>query len=87
MGRPPFFSFQPKYLTVSNCLVHYVDGGVGLPVVMLHRVTVWSFSYRGLIGQLRLDVRCIAADMPGFGLSVAPTDFLTLRQPTMSTAR
>lgn len=72
---PTLFPFQPRYLTVNNCLVHYVDEGVGLPVVMLHGVPVWSFSFRGLIDQLRSDVRCIAADMPGFGLSLASTDF------------
>jgi haloalkane dehalogenase len=73
--NPALFPFRPNYVTVNDCLIHYVDEGHGMPVLLLHGIPVWSLTYRGLIEQLRPHVRCIAADMPGFGLSVASTDF------------
>lgn len=49
--------------------MHFVDEGSGDPVVFVHGNPSWSFEFRHLIKALRSDVRCIAADHIGFGLS------------------
>jgi len=55
--------------------VHYIDEGVGDPILLLHGNPTWSFLYRGIIIRLRKRFRCIAVDYPGFGLSVRPEDY------------
>jgi haloalkane dehalogenase len=49
--------------------IHYVDEGSGPPLLMLHGNPTWSFTWRGVIEGLRDRYRCIAPDLPGFGLS------------------
>jgi haloalkane dehalogenase len=52
--------------------VHYIDEGVGDPILFLHGNPTWSFVYRGIVIRLKPRFRCIALDYPGFGLSVRP---------------
>jgi haloalkane dehalogenase len=52
--------------------IHYVDEGSGPPLLMIHGNPTWSFTWRGVIEGLRDRYRCIAIDLPGFGLSPAP---------------
>lgn len=63
------YPFRRSYLRVDGQTIHYVDEGEGPPVVFLHGVGVWSFTYRHLIGKLRDRFRCIAIDLPGYGFS------------------
>lgn len=42
---------------------------------MLHGNPTWSFLYRGLIDRLRSRFRCVAPDLPGFGLSTAAAGY------------
>lgn len=53
--------------------MHYVDEGSGSVLLLLHRIPAWSFLYRKIILGLRVHFRCIAPDLPGFGLSSART--------------
>jgi haloalkane dehalogenase len=55
--------------------IHYVDEGDGPPLLMLHGNPTWSFTWRGVIEGLRARYRCIAPDLPGFGLSSAPAGY------------
>ena len=55
--------------------MHYVDQGLGEPIVFLHGLPTWSFVFRHLIRGLSASYRCIAADMIGFGLSDKPNDW------------
>ena len=55
--------------------LHYVDEGDGPPLLMLHGNPTWSFTWREVIRGLRDRYRCIAPDLPGFGLSGAPAGF------------
>lgn len=52
--------------------IHYLDEGEGPPLLLLHGNPTWSFLYRGIIIRLRKHFRCIAPDLPGFGLSQGP---------------
>lgn len=78
---PPFtpdrrlFPFESKWFDSSVGKVHYIDEGVGPPILFLHGNPTWSFLYRGIVIRLKPRFRCIAIDYPGFGLSVRPEDY------------
>jgi haloalkane dehalogenase len=55
--------------------VHYIDEGVGDPILFLHGNPTWSFLYRGIVIRLKTRFRCVALDYPGFGLSVRPAAY------------
>jgi haloalkane dehalogenase len=52
--------------------MHYVDEGVGEPILLLHGEPTWSFLWRRIVPQL--PGRAIAPDLIGFGLSDKPDD-------------
>lgn len=78
---PPFtpdrrlFPFESKWFDSSAGTVHFIDEGVGDPILFLHGNPTWSFLYRGIVIRLKKRFRCIAVDYPGFGLSEAPDDY------------
>lgn len=69
------FPFQSRWFESRVGAVHYVDEGVGDPILLLHGNPTWSFLYRGIIIRLKKRFRCIALDYPGFGLSARPHDY------------
>jgi haloalkane dehalogenase len=78
---PPFvpdarlFPFKSRWFDSRVGKVHYVDEGVGDPILFLHGNPTWSFLYRGILIRLKQRFRCIAVDYPGFGLSEAPHNY------------
>jgi haloalkane dehalogenase len=66
------YPFAPHYFTTPAGRIHYVDEGLGEPVVMVHGTPEWSFIYRRLIRCMSAQYRCIAPDHLGFGLSDKP---------------
>jgi haloalkane dehalogenase len=72
------FPFASKFLDVRGTRIHYIDEGTGPVLLMLHGNPTWSYVFRHLVASLRDRFRCIAPDLPGFGLSAAPAgyDFL-----------
>ena len=78
---PPFtpdrrlFPFESRWFDSRAGTVHFIDEGVGDPILFLHGNPTWSFLYRGIIIRLKKRFRCIAIDYPGFGLSEAPDDY------------
>jgi haloalkane dehalogenase len=71
-GAYPFDSLATE---LDLARIHYVDVGQGPILLMLHGNPTWSFLYRDLIIRLNNSYRCIAVDLPGFGLSEAPPGF------------
>lgn len=69
------YPFESKWFPVGTKRVHYVDEGVGEPILFLHGSPGWSFSFRHLIRGLSSQKRCIAPDLIGFGLSDKPTNW------------
>lgn len=69
------YPFSSNWFDVGKKRLHYVDEGVGEPVVFLHGSPGWSFSFRHLIKGLRSQFRCLAPDLLGFGLSDKPTNW------------
>ena len=70
------FPFQNNFLRLDDgTKVHYIDEGEGPVLLMLHGNPTWSFLYRKMITALKSDFRCIAPDLPGFGLSEQTDSF------------
>ncbi|MFS0793539.1 alpha/beta fold hydrolase [Microbacterium sp. 1P10AE] len=81
------YPLSDAYVDVAGHEVHYVDTGApplaaGAPgespvptVLFLHGNPTWSFVYREIIARLALVARCIAPDLPGFGLSQAAAGY------------
>lgn len=67
------YPFQSHFVEVEGTRIHYIDEGKGPTLLLLHPGVGWSFMYSDLILELRGRFRCVALDLPGFGLStVAP---------------
>ena len=79
LPRPPWldeqlYPFQSRFVEVEGYRIHYIDEGSGPIVLFVHPGFGWSFTNREIIKGLRDRYRCIALDLPGFGLSpAAPT--------------
>jgi haloalkane dehalogenase len=71
------FPFERRFLDLPEGRVHYVDEGPreGPTVCCLHGNPTWSFLYRDVVAALSDDVRVVAPDYLGFGLSETPRDF------------
>lgn len=66
------YPFAARAVEVDGLRVHYVDEGDGPAVLFVHGLPTWSFLWRHLILGLRGRYRCVAPDLPGFGLSDKP---------------
>ncbi len=69
------YPFASHWLERDGSWMHYVDEGVGTPVLLLHGNPTWSYLYRNIIKALRPDARLIAPDFPGFGYSDHPPGY------------
>jgi haloalkane dehalogenase len=65
------YPFEDHWADLDGSTVHYVDEGAGRPILMVHGNPTWSFLYRDVIRGLADEFRCVALDLPGFGLSTA----------------
>jgi haloalkane dehalogenase len=69
------FPFDSRFIEVGGARLHHIDEGSGPVLLMLHGNPAWCLLYRHVIAALRPHCRCIAIDLPGFGLSEPPPDF------------
>lgn len=90
--RPSWFDddllpYPPNWLELDGHHLHYLDVGSGPTLLMVHGNPTWSFLYRRLIAGLSDRFRCVALDLPGFGLSIPRDgfDFTALRQSEVVT--
>jgi haloalkane dehalogenase len=63
------YPFQSHFGEIEGNRIHYIDEGSGPTLLLLHPGVGWSFMYSDLIQELRSRFRCVALDLPGFGLS------------------
>jgi haloalkane dehalogenase len=73
----PGFGYPPRYVTVGDLRMAYVEAGPadGEPVLLLHGEPSWSFLYRTVMPVLAdAGFRAIAADLVGFGRSDKPAE-------------
>lgn len=80
MTRPSWlpqtvYPFESRFVDVDGQRVHYVDEGSGRVVLFVHGNPDYSLLYRHQILELSARYRCVALDMPGFGLSEASEGF------------
>lgn len=73
--RPGLYPFESRFREVAGAKIHYVVEGTGPAIVMIHGNPTWSFQFREVIRVLAPRWRCVALDLPGFGLSDPPARF------------
>jgi haloalkane dehalogenase len=66
------YPFESQYININGFKYHYIDQGIGDPIIMIHGNPTWSFYFRSLIRSLSLHYRTIAPDHIGCGLSEKP---------------
>ena len=64
---PPPPGFRHATAQVDGATIHYLIGGHGPPVMLLHGWPVTAYAWRGVAPALTDRFTVIAADMPGFG--------------------
>jgi len=70
--RREAYTAQPypsKFIEVDGVPVHYVEAGVGAPVLFVHGNPTSSYLWRNVMPHVALAGRVIALDLPGFGKS------------------
>jgi cis-3-alkyl-4-acyloxetan-2-one decarboxylase len=81
MAWRDLYPFESRFAQIGGHKFHYLDEGVGPPLLFVHGNPTWSFYWRNLILGLRDKYRCIAVDHVGCGLSDKPQDYnYTLQQ-------
>ena len=65
------YPYQSHFVEVEGNCIHYIDEGSGPILFFVHPGVGWSFMYSDIIQELRSRFRCVALDLPGFGLSPA----------------
>lgn len=68
------YPFESHRLDLDGLKLHYLDEGEGEVVVAVHGNPTWSFYYRDLVRDLRVDHRVVVPDHIGCGLSDKPGD-------------
>jgi len=68
------FPFAPRYNDVNGFAMHFVDEGIGEPIVLVHGDPTWGYLYRKFIPILSSHRRCIVPDHMGMGKSDIPQE-------------
>ncbi len=63
---------QSRFIDVDGLRLHYLEGGEGEPVLMLHGWPTSSYLYRNVGARVADGRRVLALDLPGFGKSDKP---------------
>jgi pimeloyl-ACP methyl ester carboxylesterase len=72
------YPFAPRsFVTPQGARMSFLDEGPRSDeaVLLVHGNPTWSFYYRGLVSALAPELRCIAPDHVGMGLSAKPADY------------
>ena len=75
LGLQKVYPFKSHFLQLGENNLHFVDEGLGQPILMLHGNPTWSFYYRNLIQTFSEKYRTIVPDHMGCGLSDKPQDY------------
>jgi haloalkane dehalogenase len=70
--------FQRRIFADGEHTIHFIDEGDGPPVILQHGNPTWCYLWRKVIRRLEGEnVRVIAPDLVGLGLSSKPRDLAT----------
>ena len=77
MAWQTLYPFTSRWHNLEGVQMHYLDEGApdADPVLMVHGNPTWSFYWRNLILPLRGELRTIAVDHVGCGLSDKPASY------------
>ena len=64
--------YPSKFVEVLGSKLHYVEDGVGDPILFLHGNPTSSYLWRNVMPHLSPGARCIAMDLIGMGQSDKP---------------
>lgn len=65
------YPFQSHFVEIEGHCIHYIDEGAGPTLFFVHPGVGWSLMYSDIIQDLRGRFRCVALDLPDYGLSTA----------------
>lgn len=65
-------AYRSHFATIDGARLHYIEQGVGDPILLLHSVPASSYVWRNIIPHLSTLGRCIAPDLIGMGQSDKP---------------
>ncbi|MCX5902646.1 MAG: alpha/beta fold hydrolase [Proteobacteria bacterium] len=65
---------QDKFITVNGQTIHYLQQGIGKPLILVHGFAGSTYTWRKLIPLLADRYTVYALDLLGFGLSDKPED-------------
>lgn len=69
------YAWKEGYLDVDGVRTHYLEAGVGETLVLIHGGLVWccaELTYGAVLGPLSRNLRVIAVDTIGYGLTEGP---------------
>ena len=70
--------YPSRYLNVLGEKMHYIEAGQGDPMVFVHGIPSWCYTWRNVIPHLEAHAHCIAPDLIGLGRSAKPSIDYTL---------
>lgn len=65
-------NFPSKFVEIYGSKMHFIESGVGDPILFLHGIPTSCYLWRNIIPHLNSLGRCIAPDLIGFGQSDKP---------------
>lgn len=65
------YPFRSHFVEIEGHRIHYIDEGAGPTLFFVHPGVGWSLMYSDIIQCLRGRFRCVALDLPDYGLSTA----------------
>lgn len=84
LAPPPPCPTSEHWVEVDGVLHRYLAGGQGRPLVFLHGLLGYSFSWRFTLPYFAQSFRVIAPDLPGSGFSARRPDLDAALTPTAS---
>lgn len=66
------FPYPSHYIDIKGSKMHFVEKGVGDPILFLHGQPTWSYLWRNVMPELEGNGRLIALDLIGYGKSDKP---------------
>lgn len=61
-----------KFIELDGVRLHYMEKGSGEPILMVHGLGSYSYTWRHNMDELAQQFRVLAIDLKGFGLSEKP---------------
>lgn len=74
LPAPPVIAAEERFVTIDGARMRYLQAGSGPPLILLHGLMGYSFSWRFTIPVLSQHATVYALDQLGTGFSDRPTD-------------